>query len=215
MRRTLVLALALALAGCGGSGRGHGTATLWVTTDRGAHVVFSGPVPAGSDGIRTVEGKLKVTTRYGGRYLQSVNGIVGSLSQQRDWFFYVNGIEGDRSAAEVTIHPGDVLWWDYRHWSGATMHVPVVVGAYPKPFLGESTSVVSSDRVLAAKIAKQVHGVVNAKTPLRNFIIIGGNLPASSVHIKEFRKGFLLELGTAMARQLATNPTALRYRFGS
>jgi len=215
VRRTLVLALALALAGCGGSGRGHGTATLWVTTDRGAHVVFSGPVPAGSDGIRTVEGKLKVTTRYGGRYLQSVNGIAGSLSQQRDWFFYVNGIEGDRSAAEVTIHPGDVLWWDYRHWSGATMHVPVVVGAYPKPFLGESTSVVSSDRVLAAKIAKQVHGVVNAKTPLRNFIIIGGNLPASSVHIKEFRKGFLLELGTAMARQLATNPTALRYRFGS
>jgi hypothetical protein len=50
---------------------------------------------------------------------------------------------------------------------------------------------------------------------LRNFIIIGGNLPASSVHIKEFRKGFLLELGTAMARELATNPTALRYRFGS
>ena len=65
MKRTLVLVLAFALAGCGGSGRGHGTATLWVTTDRGAHVVFSGPVPAGSDGIRTVEGKLNVTTRYG------------------------------------------------------------------------------------------------------------------------------------------------------
>lgn len=215
MRRTLVLALALVLAGCGGSGRGHGTATLWVTTDRGAHVVFSGSVPAGSDGIRTVEGQLKVTTRYGGRYLQSVNGVAGSLSQQRDWFFYVNGIEGDRSAAEVTIHPGDVLWWDYRHWNGATMHVPVVAGAYPKPFLGESTSVVSSDRSLAAKIAKQVHGVVNAKTPLRNFIVIGGNVPASWVHIKQFRKGAVLELGLDIARRLATNPQALRYRFGS
>jgi hypothetical protein len=188
---------------------------LWVTTDRGAHVVFSGSVPAGSDGIRTVQSKLKVTTRYGGRYLQSVNGVAGSLTQQRDWFFYVNGIEGDRSAAEVTIHPGDVLWWDYRHWNGATMHVPVVAGAYPKPFLGESTSVVSSDRALAAKIAKQVHGVVNAKAPLRNFIIIGGNVPASSARIKPFRKGFVLELGLEMARQLATNPTALRYRFGS
>jgi len=186
-----------------------------VTTDRGAHVVFAGPVPAGSDGIRTVEGKLKVTTRYGGRYLQSVNGIAGSLSQQRDWFFYVNGIEGDRSAAEVTIHLGDVLWWDYRHWDGATMHVPVVAGAYPKPFLGESTSVVSSDRALATKIARQVHGVVNAKAPLRNFILIGGNVPASWVHIKPFRKGFVLELGIQIARQLATNPTALRYRFGS
>jgi hypothetical protein len=215
VRRTLVLVLALALAGCGGSGREHGTATLWVTTDRGAHVVFSGAVPAGSDGIRTVEGKLKVTTRYGGRYLQSVNGLAGSLTKQHDWFYFVNGIEGNRSAAEVTIEPGDVLWWDYRGWTGATMHVPVVAGAYPKPFLGQPTSIVSSDRALAAKIAKQVHGVVNAKAPLRNFIVIGGNLPAGSVHIRPFRKGVVLELGTAIARQLATDPKTLRYRYGS
>jgi hypothetical protein len=215
VRRTLVLVVALVLAGCGGSGRGHGTATLWVTTGRGAHVVFSGPVPAGSDGIRTVETKLKVTTRYGGRYLQSVNGLAGSLSKQRDWFFYVNGLEGERSAAEVTIHAGDVLWWDYRKWNGATMHVPVVAGAYPKPFLGQPTSVVSSDTALAKQIARQVHGVVNAKTPLRNFIVIGGNVPASSVHIKPFRKGFVLELGLEVARQLATNPSTLRYRFGT
>jgi hypothetical protein len=215
VKRTLVLVVALALAGCGGGGRAHGTATLWVTTDRGAHVVFSGPVPAGSDGIRTVEGKLKVTTRYGGRYLQSVNGMAGSLTQQRDWFFFVNGTEGNRSAAEVTIHPGDVLWWDYRKWTGATMHVPVVAGAYPKPFLGQPTSVVGSDRALAAKIAKQVHGVVNAKTTLRNFIVISSNVAASSVHIRPFRKGVVLELGTAIARQLAADPTTLRYRYGT
>jgi hypothetical protein len=172
-------------------------------------------VPAGSDGIRTVEGKLKVTTRYGGRYLQSVNGLAGSLTEQRDWFFYVNGIEGNRSAAEVTIHPGDVLWWDYRTWNGATMQVPVVAGAYPKPFLGQPTSVVSSDRALAAKIAKQVHGVVNAKKPLRNFIVIGGNVSSSSVHIRTFRSGVVLELGTAIARRLAADPTTLRYRYGS
>jgi hypothetical protein len=188
---------------------------LWVTTDRGAHVVFSGAVPAGSDGIRTVEAKLKVTTRYGGRYLQSVNGRSGSLAQQHDWFYFVNGIEGDRSAAEVTIRPGDVLWWDYRSWNGATMHVPVVAGAYPKPFLGQPTSVVSSDRGLAAKIAKQVHGVVNAKSPLRNFIVISGDVPASSVHIRPFRKGVVLELGTAIARRLATDPATLRYRYGT
>jgi hypothetical protein len=215
VRRSLVLVLAFALAGCGGSGRGHRTATLWVTTDRGAHVVFSGPVPAGSDGIRTVEGKLKVTTRYGGRYLQSVNGMSGSLTRQRDWFYFVNGIEGNRSAAEVTIHSGDVLWWDFRAWTGVTMHVPVVAGAYPKPFLGQPTSVVSSDRALAAKIAKQVGGVVNAKAPLRNYIVVGGKLPASAVHIRAFRKGVVLELGTAVARRLAADPTALRYRYGS
>ena len=214
MRLLAVLALALVAAGCGGA-REHGTATLWVTRDRGAHVLYTGSVPAGLTAIQALERRLKVTTRYGGRYLQSVNGISGSLAQQRDWFFYVNGIEGDRSAAEVTIHPGDVLWWDFRKWNGATMNIPVVAGAYPKPFVGQSTSVVSSDRALAAKIAEQVHGVVNAKTPLRNFIVIGGNMPASSVHIRPFRKGFVLELGLEVARQLATNPTALRYRYGS
>ena len=118
MRLAAVLALALALAGCGGGGREHGTATLWVTRDRGGQVVFAGTVPAGLDGIQAVERKLKVTTRYGGRYLQSIGGISGSLTEQRDWFFFVDGIEGDRSATEVTLHSGDVLWWDYRRWSG-------------------------------------------------------------------------------------------------
>ena len=68
VRLAAVLALALALAGCGGGGREHGTATLWVTRDRGGQVVFAGSVPAGLDGIQAVERKLKVTTRYGGRY---------------------------------------------------------------------------------------------------------------------------------------------------
>ena len=95
------------------------------------------------------------------------------------------------------------------------MHVPVVAGAYPKPFLGQPTSVVSSDRALAAKLAKQVHGVVNAKVPLRNFIVIGNDLPANAVHIRPFRKGVVLELGSAIARRLAADPTSLRYRYGT
>jgi hypothetical protein len=214
VRAVLVLLLALALAGCGGGGREHGTATLWVTRDRGAQVIFSGQVPAGSDGIRTVERKLHVTTRYGGRYLESVNDISGSLTQQRDWFFFVNGIEGARSAAEVKLRPGDVLWWDYRKWNAATMSVPVVAGAYPQPFVRSPTSVVSANRALAARIAKQVHGVVNAKRPLRNYIVIGGSLAPDTVHIKTFRQGVLLELGTAAARRLASDPAALRYRYG-
>ena len=215
MRRVALLVLAFVLAGCGGDGRGHGTVTLWVTRDRGAHVLFAGAVPAGSDGIRTVEAKLKVTTRYGGRYLQSVDGIAGSLSRQQDWFYFVNGVEGGRSAADVTLHPGDLLWWDYRKWSGATMSVPVVAGAYPLPFSRSPTSVVSSDRALAERIAKQVHGVVDAKRPLRNYIVIGGTLARGTVQIKQFRNGVLLELATDVARKLAADATALRYRYGT
>lgn len=213
MTRIALLACALALAGCGGGGRAHGAATLWVTQDRGAHVVFSGKVPAGLNGIQTVERKLKVTTRYGGRYVQSIDGTAGSLGAQHDWFFYVDGIEGATSAADVRLKPGDVLWWDYRHWTGATMDVPVVAGAYPQPFLRAGPTSVVGDPTLARPIARQVHGVVNAKRTLRSFVVIGGKLAPDTVHIAPFRRGYLLELGAAVARRLAHDPTALRYRF--
>lgn len=216
MRLAAVLALALALAGCGGSGREHGTATLWVTRDRGGQVLFAGAVPAGLDGIQVVERKLEVTTRYGGRYLQSIDGISGSLTDQRDWFFFLDGIEGDRSATEVTLHPGDVLWWDYRRWSGAALSVPVVLGAYPEPFLHGfpgKTSVVGTDHALAARIAAQVHGVVNARSASRNYILIGGKLSPQTAHIKRYRSGALLELGTAVAERLASDPHALRFHY--
>jgi len=216
VRLAAVLALTLALAGCGGGGREHGTATLWVTRDRGGQVIFAGAVPAGLDGIQAVERKLKVSTRYGGRFLQSIGGISGSLTDERDWFFFVNGIEGDRSATEVTLHPGDVLWWDYRRWSGGAMSVPLVVGAYPEPFLHGfpgKTSVVGADHAVAVRIAAQVHGVVDAKGTPRNYIVIGGKLPPQAVHIERFRNGARLELGTAAARRLAVDPHALRYRY--
>lgn len=213
MKRLALLACALVLAGCGGGARAHGTATLWVTHDRGAQVVFAGPVPAGLNGIQTVERKLKVSTRYGGRYLQSIDGTAGSLGAQRDWFFYVNGIEGGTSAADVRLKPGDVLWWDYRHWTGSTMDIPVVAGAYPEPFLRTGPTSVIGSPALARPIAKQVHGVVNAKRTLRSFIVIGGKLPPETVHIAPFRKGYMLELGTAVAARLAKDPRALRYRF--
>jgi hypothetical protein len=208
-----VLLLALVLAGCGSGGREQGTATLWVTRDRGTHVVYAGTVPAGLNGVQSVERKLKVTTRYGGRYVQSIAGVSGSLTAQRDWFFYVNGVEGDRSAAEVRVHAGDVLWWDYRRWTGGTMRIPVVAGAYPEPFLHAGPTSVVGDPALARPIAKQVHGTVNAKRTLRSFVVIGGRLDPDTVHIASFRRGYLLELGTNVARDLARDPRALRYRF--
>ena len=53
---------------------------------------------------------------------------------RRDWFFFVNGVEADKGAAEWRrCRPGDRIQWDYRDW-GAAMRVPAIVGAFPEPF---------------------------------------------------------------------------------
>lgn len=136
IRRALsVLALLILLAGCGGvAGGEEGTAQLWVTRDRGAEVLLDVEVDAGQTLMRALAGEADVETRYGGRYVQSVNGTEGSLGEQRDWFWFVNGYEGDRSAASYRLRDGDVAWLDYRAWEREG-EARVVVGAFPEPFV--------------------------------------------------------------------------------
>jgi Domain of unknown function (DUF4430) len=107
-----LLLLALALAGCGGSG---GNATLKVTRDHGRSVLLTAEVPAGLTAMQALQRKADVKTSYGGRFVVSINGLASAA--KRDWFYFVNGKLGDRSAAEVRLHEGDVEWWDYRRWS--------------------------------------------------------------------------------------------------
>jgi hypothetical protein len=136
IRRALsALFVLVLLAGCGGAAGGEeGTAQLWVTRDRGAELIVDAEVEAGQTLMRALAGEADVQTRYGGRYIQAVNGIAGSLGKQRDWFWFVNGYEGDRSAASYTLRDGDVAWLDYRGWQREG-EARVVVGAFPEPFL--------------------------------------------------------------------------------
>lgn len=134
-RRLLpLLCLVAALAGCGGSDDG-GEATLWVTRDRGAEVLVTATVPAGLTAMQALRSEADVDTSFGGRFVQSIEGVSGDSGAKRDWFYFVNGVESDRGAAEYRLRPGDVLWWDYRSWAGDDMREPVVVGAFPEPFL--------------------------------------------------------------------------------
>jgi len=135
IRRALpALAVLILLAGCGGAGEKEGTAQLWVTRDRGAQLLVDAEVDAGQTVMRALAAAADVETRYGGRYVQSINGIEGSLGEQRDWFWFVNGYEGDRSAAAYTLRDGDVAWLDYRAWEREG-EARVVVGAFPEPLL--------------------------------------------------------------------------------
>ena len=136
-RRCLaLLVLLFALAGCGGGGgeSGGATASLWVTRDGGAKVMLNTSVPAGSSVLQALDREADIETRYGGRFVQSIEGVEGDLGKQRDWFFFVNGIEPGLGAGDVMLRPGDVAWWDHRSWA-VRMAEPVVVGAFPEPFV--------------------------------------------------------------------------------
>jgi Domain of unknown function (DUF4430) len=134
MRTLLPILLAtFVLSGCGGSSATD--ATIWVTRDRGAELVLEQSVPSGLTAIQALERVADVDTSYGGRFVQSIDGVAGDASREMSWFYFVNGIEADKGGAEYRVRPGDVVWWDYRSWKGASMRQPVVVGAFPEPFI--------------------------------------------------------------------------------
>ncbi len=141
---TLALCVAIATAGCGlGPGdSSDGQATLTVTRDYGAEPMLeadqSDP-PESETVIRFLDREAELSTRYGGGFVQSIDGLEGQLTEGRsfDWFFFVNGIESSRGAAEVTVRGGDRIWWDYRDWTDA-LRTPAVVGSWPEPFAQDS-----------------------------------------------------------------------------
>src|SRR3954454_15414935 len=142
MRRAaaLLLLAALVLAGCGvGPGKKlPGGAQLEVTRDFGQSQLYAISVPnirKDETVMRLLESKRHVKTSYGGKFVDSIDGLATRGSGGRsDWFYFVNGIEASVGAADRALSPGDVVQWDYRRWD-ATMHIPAIVGAYPEPFV--------------------------------------------------------------------------------
>jgi Domain of unknown function (DUF4430) len=141
--RTILAAALVAaalLAGCGlGPGKAPTAVQLLVTRDFGASVVGSSGAPnvRGEETVmRLLMRNAQVSTRYGGGFVQSIDGLSGGQEhgQPVDWFYYVNGVEASKGAASVDVHPGDHIWWDRHNWS-QTDDVPAVVGSYPEPFL--------------------------------------------------------------------------------
>jgi hypothetical protein len=146
MRRALatvsvLAALAAAASGCG-LGPGEETAgdgSLTVTRDFGAEPIGRHTVAGVSESdtvMRLLQRDFEVETRYGGNFVQEIDGVAGGREGGRraDWFYYVNGIESGVGAGERRVEPGDRIWWDHHDWGGA-MRVPAVVGSFPEPFV--------------------------------------------------------------------------------
>jgi hypothetical protein len=138
-----------------------------VTRDRGAHVLHVASVPAGLTAMQGLSRVAKVESRYGGRYVRSVDGV--GEQGRKAWFYYVNGYLADRSAAEYRLHAGDVEWWDFRSWRDPAQD-PVVVGAFPEPFLRgyggkrRSTVILTSDSAPVQALARRLHATVTSNS---------------------------------------------------
>ncbi|MEA2273690.1 MAG: hypothetical protein QOI98_2398 [Solirubrobacteraceae bacterium] len=133
------VACAAVLAGCGlGAGSAPTGVQLAVTDDFGARPVaaFAHPKLKGEETvIRLLSRNARVRTRYGGGFVQSIDGLAGGQRGGRpiDWFYYVNGIEAPRGAADTKVRAGDRVWWDRHDW-GRANRIPAVVGSFPEPF---------------------------------------------------------------------------------
>jgi Domain of unknown function (DUF4430) len=128
-----------AAAGCGvGSGGDAGRAELSVSRDYGGTELVSETtdITESETALSQLDSAVDVETRYGGGFVQSIDGISGGTDDGRrsDWFFYVNGVEASIGSGEYELDDGDRVWWDHHDWSSA-MRVPAVVGSWPEPFV--------------------------------------------------------------------------------
>ena len=193
MRRSLALAAlvaaALAPAGCGvGAGAPPSSSSLTITAAFGTHPVaqFDQPKTGGSDTVmRLLQRNAKVSTRYGGGFVQSIAGLSGGRAGGRpvDWFYYVNGVEASEGAAATRVHGGDRVWWDRHDWT-ATQRVQAVVGSFPEPFL---------------------HGIDGKRLPVRIECADAGSTVCNTVQKSLTETGVLA--GIASLRQAVTTET--------
>jgi hypothetical protein len=224
--RTLafLLAAALAAAGCGfGPGEAKkGPAQLHVTRDFGR---FGLHVDARKDSVREsdtvmrfLQGEAKVTTRYGGGFVQSIDGVAGDQTAERDWFYYVNGSEASVGAADYKLSPGDVVQWDYHDWH-ATQHIPAIVGAYPEPFVHGlkgrrlPTRVECEDDSSVA--CKTVQDTLDRAGVTATSAAIGSPSSDNSLRVVVARFSVAKQLGSAKALTLGPATSGVYARFDS
>lgn len=133
--------LALLVSGCGlGAGSPPGGVSLVVTNEFGSTLLHQRgrlEVAGQETAMSLLMRNYPVSTRYDGGFVESIDGLSGGSEHGHrvDWFFFVNGVESTKGAAEVVVHSGETIWWDRHDWS-QTEHVPAVVGSFPEPFLG-------------------------------------------------------------------------------
>ena len=147
-----MLLLAALLCGCsdqaplpaGGSNpvpaNGNASVTVAVTRDSGKVILLEETVAIeeGSTALDALHQVAEVRTKYGGGFVDAINGISSEYEggkQKKDWLFYINGISPSIGADDYIIRDGNIEHWDFRDWS-YQQYIPAIIGDFPQPFLG-------------------------------------------------------------------------------
>ena len=92
--------------------------------------------PSSETVIRFLDREAEITTRYGGGFVHSIDGLEG---EHRRRSLAATGSSSSTGSSRRSARPrssvrgGDRIWWDYRDWTDA-MRTPAVVGSWPEPF---------------------------------------------------------------------------------
>jgi len=125
-------------AGCGQDASavpaGPAAVRVTITRDYGATLLHERQAAPGQSAMNALRRVSHVGTSYGGRFVQSIDGLAGDPSGHEGWLYFINGIAPDVGATDMTLHPGDTEWWDRRYWSDL-VQTPVAIGQWPEPFV--------------------------------------------------------------------------------
>ncbi|MGB0890606.1 MAG: DUF4430 domain-containing protein [Solirubrobacterales bacterium] len=127
------LLAAAALFGCGQSEPGGPSTTLSITRDFGSATVGQQrnvPATNGLTAMRQLQKSAKVDATYGGRFVNSIDGLTGG--DGRDWLFYVDGVESEIAANDRRLSGGEIVQWDFHAWQDVKTG-GAIVGAFPQP----------------------------------------------------------------------------------
>ena len=135
LRRSFVIVLFVLLAaGCGSSESAAPTASGNQLTNPTALLVTSGcgntvvvkktSVEVGQTAMRALDQVADIETDSGGKFVTGINGVEQDTGKKLAWLYYINGVEAQKGATEITLKAGDVEWWDLHNYEHECATVP-------------------------------------------------------------------------------------------
>ena len=217
---TAACALALGACGVGPGDELEGGARLEVTRDFGnafvSHTARVANVHESDTVMRFLQKTHEVETRFGGGFVESIDGLAGDESRRRDWFYFVNGLEAGVGAADYGLSPGDRVQWDYRSWVAA-MRVPAIVGAYPEPMLhgteGRRLPVRVQCERAGSAACRNVAGRLESEDVVATSAPLGGQTGEHSIRVLVGRFAALRDLAGAATLEEGPRASGVFARF--